>query len=257
VASFYKDISTNSLESLADAGLSSDEQKQVSRLLADADAFLDIGDLKSARPRLESALKIYPQHTPSRLNLAKCILMDTSLDVRERCDLAVKYCQNVKNHELDPQVSQLIQGIAFDIASLAKESTNGLETLELFKQSMLCCESFSDRDHLISDFVSTLYDRFIHRIQNEITNQKRSFCPTMTDIDLAISLSRFDESAKAFCLTLYSWIADNEKFMHRRSIARLDALRVAAGGFYGDYVHYSVGLLKVSSSYRPASSLPK
>ena len=70
--------------------------------------------------------------------MAKCILLDLSINKKERCESVLRYCSIIKSSELEPEVVDLLKSISFDMASLAKYSVNGLETLELFEMSRQC-----------------------------------------------------------------------------------------------------------------------
>jgi hypothetical protein len=248
VAAFYKGLSSNSLESLAEAGLSEDEQRTVARLVDDSSAFMNAGDLAAAKDRLESVLKVYPGHIPSRLNLAKCLLKETAVDVKQRCETVLNYCEIVAEHQKDTEITSMIDGIAFDMASLATSSVNGFETLKLFELSTKISLKHDARDLLINTFVEPLFEKFKTKMNDGINEKKSSFSPSTTDIELLCEMSRYNYPAKGYCLTLAEWINDNSGNVHRRTLDKVSNIMDAAEGYSGDYQVFKVGFFGITQS---------
>ncbi len=250
VAAFYKDLSENSLESLANVGLSDDEQKQVARLIKNAESYLETGDFEDAKSQYKEILKIYPQHISSRLNISRCHLLDRSVKTLDRCEFAFKYVQSVKNSEKDPEITKIIQSISYDMASLGKETVSGLETIKIFEMSKNCnCES-TERDELIDGYLKIKTKNFIEKIEKDLIKGKAKYSPKSTDLDYLISLSKFNLSAKAFCLSIKRYLEDNEKSMHKRSLEKITDLTKASADYKGEFNHYKssgiFGKIKIS-----------
>ena len=246
VVSFYKNLSANSLESLRDAGLSEDESKQISRLLQDAETLLETEEYKSAAKRYEEVLRIYPSHFPSRLNMARCILLDRDIDVMTRCEQTVKFINAIPDNQRDPELNTLIHSLAFDMASLGKERVNGLEALEIFKISRSCAPINEERDSIIQNFILPLREKAISKIREGIKKDKQKFSPSSTEIGLLIEYARYDVDAKSWCFTLIDWINQNKRSMHQRTVAKLPELESAVSDFSGSYVVFSCGMFGIS-----------
>ena len=250
VAAFYRGLSANSLESLVDAGLSDTDQTQVSKLMEDASEYMNAGDIPSAKDRLEKLLQIYPKHIPSRLNLAKCILRDTNVDARERSKIVVNHCLNVPEPLKTPEITMMIDGIAFDLASLAIHSVNGLDTLHLFDISHQISGNNKERDVLVEGYVSPVLEKFVTKMRSGIKKKKSSFCPSATELELLLHISKYNEAGKSFCLTMENWISENSKKMHPRALEKLDDLAKIANDFTGDFVVFKVGLFGIKEELK-------
>jgi len=246
VTAFYKDLSTSSLESLREAGMSEEESKQVSRLIQAAEEFLSVDDISRAKVSYEEVLKLYPSHLPSRMNLARCILLDREINMIARCESATKYVGMIAEHQKDPEILALIDGLAFDMASFAKEQVNGLDALSIFQMSKRCSLHMLERDTIVSDFIKPLKEKAIQKIRKGIKKDKRKYSPSATEIELLLQYADFDEESRGWCLTLANWLEVNSSKIHARSAEKIPALRNVSKGYAGEYVQFSMGVFGVS-----------
>ena len=244
VLDFYKDLSLNSLKSLEEADLSEDEQKNISRLMSDAETFLQVNDFNTAKLRFEEILKIYPQNIISRLQIAKCILQDISIEKKERFESVLKYCNLVKMNNLEPEIVEILKSISFDLASLAKFSTNGLEALDFFEISKECFNDNPERDELIYDFLKPKYDDFKNKIYSNF-NKNKNYSPSITEISIAISYYKHLVEGKGLCLSIYDWININKKTIHPRSLEKMDDLKKASIDYVGKYESFEKKLFGI------------
>ena len=249
VLEFYKKLSSNSIESLKQAGLSDEEQKLISRLTDDAQTLIQVKDYKTARERFEEILKIHPQHSISRLKTAKCILLDLSINKKERCESVLRYCSIIKSSELEPKIVDLLKSISFDMASLAKYSVNGLETLELFEISKECFQEHKERDQMIYSFLEPKYIEFEKKIKSNISRNP-NYSPSVTEINIAISISKFVSEAKGLCLTMHDWITINKKTSHQRALDKVEDLKNASSDFTGKYDSFEKKLFGLKKIFK-------
>ena len=137
--------------------------------------------------------------------------------------------------------------ITNDIASLAKYSVNGLETLELFEMSRQCFQEHKERDQMIYSFLEPKYIEFEKKINSNISRNS-NYSPSVTEINIAISISKFVSEAKGLCLTMHDWITINKKTSHQRALDKVEDLKNASSDFTGKYASFEkklFGLKKI------------
>ena len=225
VASFFKDSSTDTLAAISDAGLSEEESKKISRLFEDAEHQIKVSEYATARGNFEEILKIYPRHIPSRMNLANCLLFDTEQDPLERGKRVRDHLINASaDHQEIPEIIELKDSIAFNIASMGKNNTDGMQTIELFKISKQVSEKNEERDELIREFYEKLSPKITSRMQDGLKKLKGKFSPSITDLTIMIEGSSYEPSIKSLCTQMYQHMKKNKNKIHKRSLEMLDAL---------------------------------
>ena len=144
----------------------------------------------------------------------------------------------------------MIDGIAFDLASLAIHSVNGLDTLHLFDISHQISGNNKERDVLVEGYVSPVLEKFVTKMRSGIKKKKSSFCPSATELELLLHISKYNEAGKSFCLTMENWISENSKKMHPRALEKLDDLAKIANDFTGGFVVFKVGLFGIKEELK-------
>jgi hypothetical protein len=225
VAKFFKDSSTDTLASLVEAGLSEDESKKISRLFKDAEHQIKISEYATARGNFEEILKLYPGHIPSRINLANCLLFNTDNDPLERGKRVRDHLINANSaYQETPEIIDLKSSVAFNIASMGANITDGMKTIELFKISKQVSNENVERDKLIRNFYEELSPKLLSRVQNGLKKSKGKFSPSVTDLKIMIEGSCYEPSIKNLCTKMYQHMIKNKNLIHKRSLEMLDAL---------------------------------
>ena len=228
VAAFFKDSSTDTLSALSDAGLSEEESKKISRLFEDAEYQIKANEYASARGNFEEILKIYPRHIPSRMNLANCLLFDAEQDPLERGKRVRDHLINaIAGHQEIPEVIELRDSIAFNVASMGNNITDGMQTIELFKISKQLSEKNEERDELIRKFYEKIYPKLTARIQDGLKKSKKNFSPSKADLTIMIEGSSYEPSIGVLCCQIHEHMKKNENKIHKRSLELLDDLEAA------------------------------
>ena len=147
---FFKNVSVNTIEALAEAGLNDEESKKVSRLFENGKILFDSCDYEKARDQFEKILEIYPKHIDSRLHCVMCVLHDKNLSFTDKGDIALNYYKAIDQNLITPELNEIISGISYNVASLSKSETNSMIVFELFATSVYIQKTFEDRDKIIA-----------------------------------------------------------------------------------------------------------
>ena len=225
VVEFFKNSSTDTLASLSEAGLSEDESKKISRLFEDAEHQIKVSEYATARGNFEEILKIYPGHIPSRINLANCLLFNYENDPLERGQRVRDHLINASSaYQEIPEIIDLKSSVAFNIASMGVNITDGMKTIELFKISKQVSNENVERDKLIRDFYEELSPKLLSRVQKGLKTSKGMFSPSVADLKIMIHGSSYEPSIKHLCTKMYQHMIENKNSIHKRSLEMLDAL---------------------------------
>ena len=174
------------------------------------------------------------------------LLLDANMEVISRCELVRSYAGMVAEHQKDPEVVALITGLAFDMASLAKEQVSGIAALTVFSLSRQCVETSPNRDLLIAEYVTAVREKLTDKFRAGVRNDKSKYSPRATEIELLLQCAEFEQESQAWCLTLVNWIEANPKTVHRRSLEKIPLLRSTCENFVGNYIVFSAGITGVT-----------
>ena len=230
VVEFFESSSTDTLASLTKAGLSDDESKKISRLFEDAEHQIKVGEYGVAKGNFEEILKLYPGHIPSRINLANCLLFDSESDALLRGQRARDHLLSANSaYQEIPEIIDLKSSVAFNIASMGINTTDGMKTIELFKISKQVSSENLERDQLIMDFYKTLSPKLLSRVKKGLKTSKEKFSPSVTDLNIMIDGYSFEPSIKQLCTEIYQHMLKNKGSIHKRSLEMLDLLEAVCG----------------------------
>jgi hypothetical protein len=209
VAEFFRESSTNTIQYLADAGLSEEESKKVAKFLEGATLFVNSGEYLKAKQKYEEVLALAPGHLPSRFNLALCELYSGKETPLARAKTAVNIVNAAAaSHQMIPELLSQKESIAYNIASVGLGQMDVFDTIKFIQLSKSIVTSHAERDELIANFFANIEQKQRKIVLQEIKVKGKKYSPSRTLLELILAGSPYCPNLADLGATLLLYLHD-------------------------------------------------
>lgn len=218
VTKFFE-TDNNSTFSDVSEELSEEEKLTISRTFKAAQRHLNVGDHKKAQALYQEILELDPELIAAGFNLALCELYSGEGNALDRARTSAKWVSGFdSDHEMNPELHKLLNGISFNVAAIGEQQINGFEAIEMFGISKELVLVNEERDELIDRYLNKLHQSTKAKFEKDLDDKGANFCPNVTALKLLSLSAPLNQNMASLGGAVYFHISSNTKKMSSKIV---------------------------------------